>query len=60
MGHTVAFFGMLLGEARRFNGSPAFSEHIPIYGVPFVSKLRFLVIFIKPATFTKHRSIDLY
>ena len=27
------------------------------YGVPFVSKLRFLVMFIKPATFTKPRSI---
>ena len=27
------------------------------YGVPFASKLRFLVMFIKPATFTKHRSI---
>ena len=28
------------------------------YGVPFVSKLRFLVMFIKPATFTEHRSIS--
>ena len=33
------------------------SVHSSSYGVPFVSKLRFLVMFIKPASFTKPRSI---
>ena len=29
-----------------------------VYGVPLASKLRFLVMFIKPATFTEHQSIS--
>ena len=40
------------------------SKHVSKYGVPFVSKLRFLVIFMKPTSvakhqviFTKHRSL---
>ena len=39
MGCTVAFFGILhvLGERQRFNGSLAFTEHVPVMFTPTLS-----------------------